>query len=74
MKIVTLILCLFITCLQINLFINQLEIEKRIKNIIENQLKIQNYVSLDKVDTDFQIEFILNKIKDLENKKIIKEK
>ncbi len=68
MRIIILIVCLFITCLQINLYINQSEIKKREEIIMENQLKILNIISIDKVDTDFQIESITNKFKELENK------
>ena len=75
MRVLILILCLFITYLQLYGFINQIEIEKRINDSIENQLKIINIISIDKVDIDLQIESIINKIKELEtknNNKIIK--
>ena len=63
MKVIILILCLFITYLQVYSFITQSEIEKKIQDGIENQLKIVNIISINKVDTDFQLKAISNKIK-----------
>ena len=39
---------------------------KKLEVVIEDQLKILNTITMDKVDTNFQLEDLENKIKELE--------
>ena len=67
MRIIILLICIFISSMQVYTFINQSKFESRIEYTIENQLKILNTVYLDKVDTNFQLKDLENKIKEVKN-------
>ena len=61
---------IFIACIGIYAFLfcamtDRFSFEKKIDIVIENQLKILNIVSMDKADTNFKIEDLEKKIKEL---------
>ena len=66
MKIFILTICISFYVLLFCAMTERFGCEKKIDIVIENQLKILNIITMDKVDTNFQLEDLENKIKELE--------
>ena len=65
MKIFILLICISLYVLLFCAMTERFGLDEKIDTVIENQLKILNIVSMDKADTNFKIEDLEKKIKEL---------